>query len=39
MNLDTNAWLMLLVIAFVIGAMVGYMIGHIDANDERKNRK
>jgi hypothetical protein len=36
--MDTSVWLLLLAIAAVIGCAIGYVIGVIDTNDERKRK-
>jgi len=37
--MDTSIWLLLLAIAAVIGCGIGYVIGLIDAHDERKGKR
>lgn len=36
--MSTEVWLMLLAIAAIIGGMIGYVVGLIDAKDERKRK-
>lgn len=36
--MDTSIWLLFLALAAIIGCGIGYVLGQIDANDERKNK-